>query len=129
MPPAASPTAWSTPSVSAPARSASSSSPISPGLELRVPKPHWKRLAATLRAEGLSDRQARLACALVLARMLHASSEREAHAWLSARSAASELLGLDRNQPFSLSQLYPSSTDDRHIVGADRLGRCLFSTT
>ena len=64
------------------------------------------RFAATLQALGGSSRDARIASALVLARMLHPSSEREAHAWLTRRSAALELLGLDQGAPLSLSKLY-----------------------
>ena len=38
--------------------------------------------------------------------MLHPSSEREAHAWLTRHSAALELLGLEASTPLSLSKLY-----------------------
>ncbi len=48
--------------------------------------------ASTLQTLGASSRDARLAAALVLARMLHPSSEREAHAWLTRRERT--LLGL-----------------------------------
>lgn len=64
------------------------------------------RFAETLRELGVSSRDARIAAALVLARMLHPSSEREAHAWLSRHSAALELLGLDSGAPLSLAKLY-----------------------
>ena len=64
------------------------------------------RFAQTLRELGVSSRDARIASALVLARMLHPSSEREAHAWLSRHSAALELLGLDSGVPLSLAKLY-----------------------
>ncbi len=57
------------------------------------------RFADALRDLGVSSRDARIAAALVLARMLHPSSEREAHAWLSHHSAALELLGLDSGAP------------------------------
>lgn len=64
------------------------------------------RFADALRQLGVSSRDARIASALVLARMLHPSSEREAHAWLSHHSAALELLGLDSGTPLSLAKLY-----------------------
>ena len=43
---------------------------------------------------GLKPRDARIALALVAARMIHPSSEREASRWLQADSALPELLGL-----------------------------------
>ncbi len=55
---------------------------------------------------GISSSDARIATALVVARMLHPSSASEAHAWLTGRSAAFELLGLDTSQPPSLSTLH-----------------------
>ena len=64
------------------------------------------RFADALRDLGVSSRDARIAAALVLARMLHPSSEREAHAWLSHHSAALELLGLDSGAALSLAKLY-----------------------
>ncbi len=64
------------------------------------------RFADALHQLGVSSRDARIASALVLARMLHPSSEREAHAWLSQHSAALELLGLDSGAPLSLAKLY-----------------------
>ena len=64
------------------------------------------RFTDTLQALGASSRDARLAAALVLARMLRPSSERKAHVWLTQRSAALELLGLESGAPLSLSKLY-----------------------
>ena len=64
------------------------------------------RFADILRDLGLSDRHARYACALVLARMLRPSSERAAQAWLARRSAALELLGLDDRRPPSDNLLH-----------------------
>ena len=64
------------------------------------------RFTDALHDLGVSSRDARIASALVLARMLHPSSEREAHAWLSQHSAALELLGLDSGAPLSLAKLY-----------------------
>lgn len=64
------------------------------------------RFASILHDEGVSERDARIATALVIARMLHPSSEREAQAWLAARSATYELLGLDTSKPPSLTKLY-----------------------
>lgn len=48
----------------------------------------------------------RLACALVVARIAHPSSEREAHRWLASRSAAFKLLEISGRQAPSLSKLY-----------------------
>jgi transposase len=47
---------------------------------------------------GLSPRDARIAAAIVAARMIHPSSEREASRWLQGDSALPELLGLDTDQ-------------------------------
>ena len=57
-----------------------------------------------LRAQGVSARDARLATALVVARMVHPSSEREAHAWLTQASATLELLGLEGTRPLARSR-------------------------
>ena len=62
-----------------------------------------------LRQAGASPRDASIAVALVLARMLHPSSEREALRWLRDSSAALELLGLEPGQPLSLTKLYRTS--------------------
>ena len=62
--------------------------------------------AAILRDAGFSDRDARLACALVVARMLQPASERATQAWLAGRSAALELLGLADRQPPSDNKLH-----------------------
>ena len=59
-----------------------------------------------LNRQGFSPREVSLACALVLARMLHPSSEREASRWLNESSSAWELLGLDSGKPPSLNALY-----------------------
>lgn len=64
------------------------------------------RFQNSLTALGASARDARIAAALVVARMLHPSSEREAHAWLCHHSATLELLGLAPGLPLSLSKLY-----------------------
>ena len=66
-------------------------------------------LQDALRAQGVSPRDARIAAALVVARMAHPSSERAAHAWLMHSSATLELLGLDGVRPLSLSKLYRTS--------------------
>ena len=47
---------------------------------------------------GLSLRDARIATALVAARMIHPSSEREASRWLQCDTALPELLGLEADQ-------------------------------
>ena len=66
-------------------------------------------LQAALRAQGVSARDATVAAALVVARMVHPSSEHAAHAWLAGSSATLELLGLERAKPLSLSKLYRTS--------------------
>ena len=82
------------------------------------------RFADTLEDLGLSSRDARIAAALVLARMLHPSSEREAHAWLCQHSAALELLGLATSAPLSLSKLY--RIGDRLFQHREALETALF---
>ena len=52
-------------------------------------------LPGVLKDVGFSDRDARIAVALVVARMIHPSSEREALRWLETNSATLELLRLD----------------------------------
>ena len=64
------------------------------------------RFPALLRQAGASARDASIATALVLARMLHPSSEREAHRWLRDSSTTLELLGLDHSTGVSLNKLY-----------------------
>ena len=59
-----------------------------------------------LHQQGVRDRDARIATALVVAKMLHPSSEREALRWLREDSAALELLDLDRGKTISLQKLY-----------------------
>ena len=61
---------------------------------------------ALLREQGVGGRDARVATALVVAKMLHPSSEREALRWLREDSAALELLDLDRGKAVSLQKLY-----------------------
>ena len=59
-----------------------------------------------LHERGVRGRDARIATALVVAKMLHPSSEREALRWLREDSAALELLDLDRGKALSLQKLY-----------------------
>lgn len=59
-----------------------------------------------LQEQGVRGRDARVAIALVVAKMLHPSSEREALRWLREDSAALELLDLDRGKALSLHKLY-----------------------
>ena len=59
-----------------------------------------------LKDVGLSDRDARIAVALVVARMIHPSSEREALRWLETNSATLELLSLDTGRAIKLDKLY-----------------------
>ena len=78
-----------------------------------------------LRQAGASPRDASVATALVTARMLHPSSEREALRWLEAGSATLELLGLDTGQGLSLSKLY--RTGDLLWTHRERLQQGLFA--
>ena len=55
---------------------------------------------------GVGERDARIAVALVMAKMLQPSSEHKAHIWLHHTSTTLELLGLDGGQGPSLSKLY-----------------------
>ena len=59
-----------------------------------------------LHERGVRGRDARIAAALVVAKMLHPSSERESLRWLREDSAALELLDLDRGKALSLQKLY-----------------------
>ena len=59
-----------------------------------------------LKDVGFSDRDARIAMALVVARMIHSSSEREALRWLETNSATLELLRLDIGQAIKLDKLH-----------------------
>ena len=62
-------------------------------------------LHGVLKYVGLSDRDARIAMALVIVRMIHPSSEREALRWLETNSATLELLRLDTGQALKLDKL------------------------
>lgn len=64
------------------------------------------RFSETLQSQGLSQRRAGIASALVVARMLQPSSERAACDWLNRSSCALELLGLETGQPLELNNLY-----------------------
>ncbi len=59
-----------------------------------------------LRSLGASARDSRLAVALVVAKMINPSSEREALRWLQDDSTTLELLALDGGKGISLSKLY-----------------------
>ena len=63
-------------------------------------------LPGVLKDVGFSDRDARIAVALVVARMIHPSSEREALRWLETNSATLELLRLDTGRAIKLDKLY-----------------------
>ena len=63
-------------------------------------------LPAILKDIGLSDREARTAMALVIAHMIHPSSEREALRWLETNSATLELLRFDTGRAIKLDKLY-----------------------
>ncbi len=67
---------------------------------------HSLQFSDILRQLGCSQHEASLATALVLARMLHPSSEREASRWLNQASSAWELLGCDPLSPPALNSLY-----------------------
>ena len=63
-------------------------------------------LPGVLKDVGLSDRDARIAMALVIAHMIHPSSEQETLRWLEINSATLELLRLDTGQALKLEKLY-----------------------
>ena len=63
-------------------------------------------LPSLLRKLGVSERDTRIALALVIAKMAHPSSEREALRWLQDDSAIRELLSPDQSPVLSLSKLY-----------------------
>ena len=63
-------------------------------------------LPAVLMDVGLSDRDSRIAMALVIARMVHPSSEVETLRWLATNSATLELLRLDTGQALKLDKLH-----------------------
>ena len=54
----------------------------------------------------MSDRDARITIAMVIARMVHPSSERAALNWLETNSATIELLRLDTGKGLKLDKLY-----------------------
>ena len=59
-----------------------------------------------LKNVGMSDRDARITMAMVIARMVHPSSERAALNWLETNSATLELLRLDTGKGLKLDKLY-----------------------
>lgn len=63
-------------------------------------------LTGILEDLGMSTRDGRIALALVIARMVHPSSEREGLRWLLTNSSALELLGLDGGPSLKLDKLY-----------------------
>ncbi len=63
-------------------------------------------LKDTLIQAGAKERDARLAVALVVARMLHPNSERATLQWLQSRSTTLDLLGLRPGRKVSLAKLY-----------------------
>ena len=64
------------------------------------------KLLEVLKDVGMSDRDARIAMAIVIARMVHPSSERAALNWLKTNSATLELLRLDTGKELKLDKLY-----------------------
>ena len=63
-------------------------------------------LPGALKEVGMSDRDARIVMAMVIARMIHPSSERAALNWLETNSATLELLRLDTGKGLKLDKLY-----------------------
>ncbi len=59
-----------------------------------------------LKQAGVCERDARIALTVVIARLLHPSSERATHAWLHEKSGLLELMGPDPDNCVSLSNLY-----------------------
>ena len=64
------------------------------------------RFPEALKDVGMSDRDARITMAMVIARMVHPSSERAALNWLETNSATLELLRLDTGKGLKLDKLY-----------------------
>ena len=64
------------------------------------------RFSEALKDVGMSDRDARITMAMVIARMVHSSSERAALNWLETNSATLELLRLDTGKGLKLDKLY-----------------------
>ena len=64
------------------------------------------RFSEALKNVGMSDRDARITMAMVIARMVHPSSERAALNWLETNSATLELLRLDTGKGLKLDKLY-----------------------
>ena len=63
------------------------------------------RFPEALKDVGMSDRDARIAMAIVIARMVHPSSERAAN-WLETNSATLELLRLDTRKGLNPSSAF-----------------------
>ena len=63
-------------------------------------------LSKALKEIGMTDRDARITMAMVIARMVHPSSERAALNWLETNSATLELLCLDTGKGLKLDKLY-----------------------
>ena len=64
------------------------------------------QLPGVLKDVGFSDCDARIAMALVVAHMIHPSSERGALRWLETNSATLELLRLDTRKGLKLDKLH-----------------------
>ena len=64
------------------------------------------RFSEVLKDIGMSDRDARITMAMVIARMVHPSSERAALNWLETNSATLELLRLDTGRAIKLDKLH-----------------------
>ncbi|MCY4461190.1 MAG: hypothetical protein OXC26_12480, partial [Albidovulum sp.] len=74
---------------------------------------------------GFSDRDARIACAVVVARMLHPASERDTSRWLRETSATAEILGIGSDdRALSRRTLYRIS--DRILSASESLQAALF---
>ena len=75
------------------------------------------RFSEALKNVGMSDRDARITMAMVIARMVHPSNERAALNWLETNSATLELLRLDTGKGLKLalsSQRCPGQTPPDH---------------
>ncbi len=74
---------------------------------------------------GFSDRDARIACAVVVARMLHPASERDTGRWLRETGATAEILGIGSDdRALSRRTLYRIS--DRILSASESLQAALF---
>ena len=83
------------------------------------------RLREILLDCGFSDRDARIACAVVVARMLHPASERDTSRWLRETGATTEILGIGSDDR-ALSRRTLHRICDRILGASEPLQAALF---